>query len=58
MVASPLSRKDRKKIIDAAHSWAWHHKYTVNCVSYPAPEEDTYTVYVELIKKDRDRDYG
>ena len=58
MVTPPLSKKDRKRITDAAYSWAWHHKYTIKCTSYPAPEEGTYTVYIKLIKKDRNRDYG
>ena len=58
VVTPPLSKKDRKRITDAAYSWAWHHKYTIKCTSYPAPEEGTYTVYIKLIKKDRNRDYG
>lgn len=58
LVTIPLSKKDRKRIIDAAHAWAWNKKYTVRCTSYPADEEGMYTVYIHLIKKDRDRDYG
>lgn len=58
LLTVPLSKKDRKRVIDAAHAWAWYWQYTIDCTSYPDKEPGTYIVYIHLVKKYRDRDYG
>lgn len=58
LLTVPLSKKERKKIMDAAYAWAWYWQYTIECTSYPAEEKDKYIVYIHLVKKYRERDYG
>lgn len=54
---NPLSAKDKKKFVDAAHDWAWHKKWRVECTSYQVAD-DMWEVECELIAKKRIRDYA
>ena len=51
-----LYGKEVKNIIDAAHAWAWFHKYTVKCNSFLF--KDGKCVRITLVKKHRFRDYA
>lgn len=53
----PLSWKERKKFVDAAHDWAFHRRWRVDCTSYKV-SKDTWEVECELIEKKRIRDYA
>ncbi len=53
----PMPYEDCQRIQDAAHAWAWQHKYRVTTRCLPA-REGGYFIRITLTSKVRVRDYN
>jgi hypothetical protein len=57
IITHPLSKKERKQIVDAALFWAWHKKKRVTTRALRVAE-DKWEVYIELVSQTYERDFG